>query len=334
MKNFVIILFSLVLVACQTTEPPTGNVVDDIDQTNGGDDTVDMMTSGEIAREFMLNTPTYRHDGSDLLLVESEENGVDTYIFDFESSNTGYGDRSGKETLSSNVNHQTVVMVDDGVVTSAITDNYWNEATDSVVKEQFVTMKYEPVQCEDTPWDFWYEYNEALGETPDERPSDTELIEQFYEKTPDTRVNNVEKVQRAEVTCQSCQVCLANYYYTLEVDNGYSAEQLEEDGWDYVNPMSKAEATQVIRDWIIRTPTFRDEGRNLEPVTVYVDSRSPQIISATYSFETVNGGYGSEDLDLVPGSNYRTIEVTLESGIITDAIIDGRWDVLEQEFVR
>lgn len=83
----------------------------------------------EIAKKFVLNSPTYKFDGQDL-------NHVDTitlrcpycweFIFEFTSRHAGYGDRSGQMIAQVITQHTARVTVESGKVTTAVMDNKWD----------------------------------------------------------------------------------------------------------------------------------------------------------------------------------------------------------------
>ncbi len=79
------------------------------------------------------NAPTYIFDGRNLEFVEKR--GLDLigcencyeFEFTFESTNAGYGDREGKILAQVITPHTIVVLVEDGEVTNAVTDQVFDE---------------------------------------------------------------------------------------------------------------------------------------------------------------------------------------------------------------
>ncbi len=85
-----------------------------------------------IAREWIINhSPTYVFDGSDLELVERDGN---TLTFSFISSHGGYGNRMNQIVTQVITPHEMVVVVEDGVVVSAITDDVFSETENRVIR--------------------------------------------------------------------------------------------------------------------------------------------------------------------------------------------------------
>lgn len=87
----------------------------------------------EMAREFVINSQTFRFDGIEetLVHVETLHPDVDTphlweFVFTFKCSHAGYGDRSGQILAQVITSHTANVVVQEGKVTSAILDGKWD----------------------------------------------------------------------------------------------------------------------------------------------------------------------------------------------------------------
>ncbi|NQU96852.1 MAG: DUF333 domain-containing protein [Chloroflexi bacterium] len=85
----------------------------------------------EIARRFVLNTPTYLFDGSEgsLELVSTMVMRCPscwTFTFEFKSALAGYGDRTGRDVVEVITPHRAVIAIDHGNVTSAVMDGEWD----------------------------------------------------------------------------------------------------------------------------------------------------------------------------------------------------------------
>lgn len=90
----------------------------------------------EVARLWIEEeSPTYVFDGSNLKLDKSEKVDARTfqYTFSFNSSQAGYGDRAGETAAQVITPHVMVLRVENDVVTSAITDNVFNEITGQMI---------------------------------------------------------------------------------------------------------------------------------------------------------------------------------------------------------
>jgi len=85
----------------------------------------------EIARNFILDSPTYRFDGIEGTLELVETLHPDTpysweFVFRFESRHAGYGDRTGQVLAQVITPHTVHVIVQEREVTSALMDEKWD----------------------------------------------------------------------------------------------------------------------------------------------------------------------------------------------------------------
>jgi hypothetical protein len=84
-----------------------------------------------LADEFVRNSPTFRYDGiQDTLRLEETlypdiENAWQ-FIFSFESSHAGYGDRTGQILAQVITPHEVVIMVEQGKIKTSIMDGSWD----------------------------------------------------------------------------------------------------------------------------------------------------------------------------------------------------------------
>lgn len=111
-----------------------------------GDDKVEGGNSATIgeAREMASNwitqeSPTYLFNGSDLQLEEEriiKEGKSYEFTFLFISSSAGYGDRTDEMTAQVITPHVTRVVVTDGVVVSAITDDMYSELEEKMIEQE------------------------------------------------------------------------------------------------------------------------------------------------------------------------------------------------------
>ncbi len=89
-------------------------------------------------------------------------------------------------------------------------------------------LKYQPVQCVDTPWQEWYSSGviQFIKE-----PTDQELITAYYSQKYNITIESAERVDSGLATCQACDVCATSYYFVAEAAQG-DAEKLAETGWE------------------------------------------------------------------------------------------------------
>jgi hypothetical protein len=92
--------------------------------------------------------------------------------------------------------------------------------------DDLVTLKYQPMQCTDEPWQLWY----AQGEVRFVKaPTDAELITTFFSEQ-EIEVRDVQRIQSDMVTCQACDICPKGYSYQLKTDAA-GAAKLAQLGW-------------------------------------------------------------------------------------------------------
>jgi hypothetical protein len=106
------------------TQPP---VVTPPTQTN-------YQIARSVAESFILQTATYKFDGSNLMFNESltlDCGGTICYqfVYNFVSSHAGYGDRTGQNLPIVMTNHQIIVTVINKKVYDAYIDHAWNSIT-------------------------------------------------------------------------------------------------------------------------------------------------------------------------------------------------------------
>jgi hypothetical protein len=102
---------------------------------NGGNDnSTDPPTkqeSREIVEEFIVNSPTFAYDG----IAESLElertltarcPACWVFVFKFECSSAGYGDRTGQELAQVITPHTATIAIEHGEITAAELDEKWD----------------------------------------------------------------------------------------------------------------------------------------------------------------------------------------------------------------
>lgn len=85
--------------------------------------------SREIARQFVLTSPTYQFDGSGLNhtgTLAGNRSQCWTFTFRFQSSHSGYGFRAGQMLAQVITPHTAVVMLEKGGVKSGVLDGKWD----------------------------------------------------------------------------------------------------------------------------------------------------------------------------------------------------------------
>lgn len=86
----------------------------------------------EIAKSFVENSPTYKFDGENLKHKETlYPDIVDsaytwTFVYEFISTHSGYGDRTGEPLLQVITPHTAHITVEEGEITQALLDLEWD----------------------------------------------------------------------------------------------------------------------------------------------------------------------------------------------------------------
>ncbi|KYC51101.1 MAG: hypothetical protein AMQ74_01170 [Candidatus Methanofastidiosum methylothiophilum] len=86
------------------------------------------------------------------------------------------------------------------------------------------TMKFQPMQCEQTPWEKWY----ADGNIQFVKaPTDSELIVAYYSNVYKIELTEVKKVESGNAVCEACGVCPTSYYFSAKVKSSNLAKMTE-----------------------------------------------------------------------------------------------------------
>lgn len=101
------------------------------------EDQYSLEQSQQLAQEWIeKNCQTYIYDGVNLQLAKSEVlrcPGCYQFIFTFQSSQAGYGDRSDKMSAQVITDHELQVAMEQGKINKAVTDNLYDELNQSML---------------------------------------------------------------------------------------------------------------------------------------------------------------------------------------------------------
>ena len=76
------------------------------------------------------------------------------------------------------------------------------------------TMKFQPMQCEQTPWEKWYAEG---GIQFIKEPTDSELIIAYYGNVYQIELSEVKKIESGNAVCEACNICPTSYYFSAKV---------------------------------------------------------------------------------------------------------------------
>ena len=105
--------------------------------------------SEEIARNYLLNSPTFKFDGmKDSLELAATYEATCPYcwefVYQFQCRHAGYGDRTGQMLAEVITPHTAEIIVELGEVISAITDEQWDMMGQKMIERDTGDFPYEP----------------------------------------------------------------------------------------------------------------------------------------------------------------------------------------------
>ncbi len=99
--------------------------------------------------------------------------------------------------------------------------------------------------------------------------------------------------------------------------------------------LTPAEAETLAQGWIRKSPTYAYDGANLSMKDENLMAGPSQQYVLTFAFTSAHAGYGDRAGQATAEAlTPHMIVVTVEDGIVTSAVIDGRWDALHQRLLQ
>lgn len=138
MKRVLLLAVGLMMVAFVLVAP--GCSPSEADQ--GGEfEQVSRAESESIAREYVLNSPTFGFDGMEETLKLVATNTMRCpccweFVFEFDGRHSGYGDRTGLVLLQVITPHTARIVVQEGDVASAVLDGKWDMTEQGMISGQ------------------------------------------------------------------------------------------------------------------------------------------------------------------------------------------------------
>jgi hypothetical protein len=201
-----------------------------LQETVASTKTLDESQIKALAEAWIRGAQTYTYDGSGLQFVNyvQQESFPVRHVltYTFTSGHAGYGNRSGLVTAQVMTEHTIKIVIIDGRVDSAITDEKWDEMGQFIIGSE-LTLSYQPKMCENTSWQVW-EANS--GRVYIRAPTDEEIIRHYYQSVYNINVRDLKKLQPETFTCQACYVCPGFYKFELTV-NASEMQPLLDEGW-------------------------------------------------------------------------------------------------------
>ena len=169
--------------------------------------------SEQVAREFVLNTPTYLFDGIEgsLTLVERFDAFCPYcwgYVFKYKSAHAGYGDRSGQVLAQVITEHEILVSTSGGAVDGATVDRQWDVVAQSPIKPPVVVTAVAPAPVEPAT-------GSEVGAVMSEEESE-KLARGFVRDSRTFELDGIEESLKLVETLQArCPGCWA-FVYTFD----------------------------------------------------------------------------------------------------------------------
>ncbi len=103
----------------------------------------------------------------------------------------------------------------------------------------------------------------------------------------------------------------------------------------YTISTSNEEAEQIAEQWITNAPTFKFDGDGLKLMNHAVLESYPEQHVMTYEFVSRHGGYGDRTGKIVTQViTPHTITIKVVSGNVVSAVIDGKWNEIDQKMLN
>ncbi|MGV8150443.1 MAG: hypothetical protein ACP5NV_01820 [Candidatus Woesearchaeota archaeon] len=98
--------------------------------------------------------------------------------------------------------------------------------------------------------------------------------------------------------------------------------------------MNDEELKAFAEEWITKSPTYSYDGSELTYVESSTMESYPVQYSITYTFKSSEGGFGDrKNMMNIQVITDHTIVLTISQGKVTRAVIDGKWDELNQVMI-
>ena len=303
-----------------------------------------------IARNFVVNSPTFAFDGiqDTLEFVASEEELPNTwqYTYEFQSRHAGYGDRTGQMLLMVITPHEAVITVVNGEVASAIMDGKWD-----MIKQEMLAEAITEEEARQIAEDFVRNSPTFAFDGIDET---FELVETLY---PDIE-NAWQFVFQFESrhagygdrTGQMLAEVITPHEAIITVERGHVVSAIMDEQWNMLTQsiiFTEEDSRQIAEEFVLNSPTFVFDGIENTLVLTNTAAFTKAVISPdapahdtrgwefTFEFESRHPGYGDRTGQvLAQVITPHEAVITVEQGEVTSAVMDGEWDMINQEMLN
>lgn len=187
------------LIACEWKYDETINDCECFSEEDPNDFGEDR--SQKLTEEFITNAPTYAYDGSNLKYRETIQlrcEGCWEFVYYFNSSQGGYGDRTGQAVSQIETNHEVVAQIEKGVITKATIDNTWDMLTQTTLNQN---------------------KNSRAEEIPNEEISSK--VEEYIEKSITYTERESNQLKHVKTEVAYCEGCYNLTYSFVSTYSGY-----------------------------------------------------------------------------------------------------------------
>ncbi len=132
---------------------------------------------------------------------------------------------------------------------------------------------------------------------------------------------------------------ITHHNASITVVDGKVTNAVYDDRWDELNqrllPQTSETVTNIALDWLRGSPTYRFDAvtESLKVVEVWQAETFayPSFWQVTIEFDTLHIGYGDRSNQILAQViTHHSIKIHVTEGVVTMAIIDGKWDELNQ----
>jgi outer membrane murein-binding lipoprotein Lpp len=304
-----------------------------------------------IARNFVINSPTFAFDGIEdtLELIASEELAAPNtwqYTYEFQSRHAGYGDRTGQMLLMVITPHEAVITVVNGEVASAIMDGKWD-----MIKQEMLAEAITEEEARQIAEDFvrnsptfafdGIEDTLQLGET---LYPDIENAWQFVFQFESRHAGYGDR------TGQMLAEVITPHEAIITVERGQVVSAIMDEQWNMLTQsiiFTEEASRQIAEEFVLNSPTFVFDGIENTLVLTNTAAFTKAVISPdapahdtrgwefTFEFESRHAGYGDRTGQvLAQVITPHEAVITVEQGEVTSAVMDGEWDMINQEMLN
>lgn len=127
-----------------------------------------------------------------------------------------------------------------------------------------------------------------------------------------------------------------------EKELGQEQEREQEQGQEQVHhqgdtatddTLTEEESLRIAQEFVLKSPTYKFDGGGLTHIET--KSLNPSCWVFVFEFTSRHAGYGNRSKQMVlQVITQHTAVVSVENGKVTSAILDGQWDMINQEMIK